>query len=221
MNTMIRFAVVGLGHIGKRHAEMIRRNPNAELVAVCDVLPKEKIDPEIKEDYYNNYDELLKREDIDVVNICNLNGYHAEYAIKALEARKHVVLEKPIALTKADAEKIVFKSLEMSRSVFCVMQNRYSPPMVWLKELIENKTLGDIYFVKVDAFWNRDGKYYQKGSWHGTNALDGGTLFTQFSHYVDMLYWLFGDIRRHSTHHSDAIVTEDAAAAAAFTRGVD
>ncbi len=211
---MINFAVVGLGHIGKRHAEMIRRNPNAKLVAVCDVLPKEKIDPEITEDYYNDYEEMLKRPDIDVVNICNLNGYHAEYAIKALEAKKHVVLEKPIALTKSDAEKIVFKSLEMSRSVFCVMQNRYSPPMAWLKSLVEEKKLGEIYFVKVDAFWNRDGKYYQKGSWHGTNALDGGTLFTQFSHYVDMLYWLFGDITNirgkfANCSHGDLIEFED------------
>ncbi|MBO4369813.1 MAG: Gfo/Idh/MocA family oxidoreductase, partial [Paludibacteraceae bacterium] len=191
---MIRFAVVGYGHIGRRHAEMIRRNPNAELVAVCDVIPQDKMQGELSEAYYTDYDEMLRRDDIDVVNICNLNGYHAEYAIKALSAHKHVVLEKPIALSKADAERIVFKSLEMSRSVFCVMQNRYSPPMAWLKQLLDEKRLGEIYFVKVDAFWNRDSKYYTPGSWHGTNALDGGTLFTQFSHYVDMLYWLFGDI---------------------------
>ena len=212
---MIKFAVVGLGHIGKRHAEMIRRNSNAELVAVCDVLPKEKLDPEIKEPYFNDFDEMLQSDlGIDVVNVCNLIGFHPEYAIKALEAKKHVVLEKPIALTKVDAEKIVFKSLEMSRSVFCVMQNRYSPPMAWLKELVSKELLGEIYFVKVDAFWNRDEKYYQRGSWHGTNALDGGTLFTQFSHYVDMVYWLFGDINNirgkfANFSHGDLIEFED------------
>ena len=104
---MINFAVVGLGHIGKRHAEMIRRNPNAKLVAVCDVLPKDKIDPEITEPYFSNFDEMLASDiKIDVVNICNINGYHAEYAIKALEAKKHVVLEKPIALSKSDAERL-------------------------------------------------------------------------------------------------------------------
>lgn len=192
---MIHFAVIGLGHIGKRHAEMIRLTEGAELVAVCDVIPKDQIDPNIKEPYFNGIDELLASGlDIDVVNICTLNGYHADYAIKALEARKHVVLEKPIALTKSDAERIVFKSLEMSRSVFCVMQNRYSPPMAWLKEVVDSHLLGKIYLVKVDAFWNRDERYYQKGSWHGTKDMDGGTLFTQFSHYIDMLYWLFGDI---------------------------
>ncbi|MBO8447197.1 MAG: Gfo/Idh/MocA family oxidoreductase [Bacteroidetes bacterium] len=212
---MIKFAVVGLGHIGKRHAEMIRLTEGAELVAICDVLPKEQIAPDMQEPYFDDFDKMLASDiDIDVVNICNLNGYHAEYAIKALEAKKHVVLEKPIALTKLDAERIVFKSLEMSRSVFCVMQNRYSPPMVWLKSVVDQQLLGKIYLVKVDAFWNRDERYYKRGSWHGTNAMDGGTLFTQFSHYIDMLYWLFGDITNirgkfANFSHGDLIEFED------------
>jgi len=193
---MIKFAVIGQGHIGKRHAEMIRRNPNSSLVAVCDVLTKKELGLEdISEKFYNSIDDLLKENtDIDVVNICTPNGFHADYAIRALAAKKHVVLEKPIALTKNDAEAILFKSLEMSKHVFCVMQNRYSPPSVWLKELVENKTLGDIYMVKLDCYWNRDDRYYKKGNWHGDQTLDGGTLFTQFSHFIDIMYWLFGDI---------------------------
>ncbi len=194
---MIKFAVIGQGHIGKRHAEMIRLNPESELVAVCDVLPKEKINlTDITEAYFTSFDELLAANlDIDVINICTPNGYHAEYAIKSLQAKKHVVLEKPIALTKNDAEKILFKSLEMSHHVFSVMQNRYSPPSVWLKELIDNKTLGDIFMIKLDCFWNRDDRYYKKGNWHGDAKLDGGTLFTQFSHFIDIMYWLFGDVQ--------------------------
>lgn len=193
---MIKFAVIGQGHIGKRHAEMVRRNPDSELVAVCDILPKEQTGCEnIEVPYFSSIDELLAANlDIDVVNVCTPNGYHADYAVKALSAGKHVVLEKPIALTKADAERVVFKSLEMSRSVFCVMQNRYSPPSVWLKETISNKTLGKIYMVKLDCYWNRDDRYYKKGNWHGSPDLDGGTLFTQFSHFIDIMYWLFGDI---------------------------
>ena len=194
---MIRFAVVGQGHIGKRHAEMIRLNPDSELVAVCDVLPKEQIGlTDFKEAFFSSFDDLLAADlDIDVINICTPNGFHAEYAIKALQAKKHVVLEKPIALTKSDAEKILFKSLEMSHHVFSVMQNRYSPPSVWLKGLIDANTLGDIYMVKLDCFWNRDDRYYKKGNWHGDAKLDGGTLFTQFSHFIDIMYWLFGDIQ--------------------------
>lgn len=194
---MIKFAVIGQGHIGKRHAEMIRLNPDSQLVAVCDVLDKDQIGlTDIKEEFFTSYEELLASNlDIDVINICTPNGFHSEYAIKALQAKKHVVLEKPIALTKIDAESILFKSLEMSRHVFCVMQNRYSPPSVWLKEIIDNKTLGDIFTVKLDCYWNRDDRYYKKGNWHGDAKLDGGTLFTQFSHFVDIMYWLFGDIQ--------------------------
>jgi len=194
---MIKFAVIGQGHIGKRHAEMIRLNPDSQLVAVCDVLAKDQIGlTDIKEAFFTSYEELLASDlDIDVINICTPNGFHSEYAIKALQAKKHVVLEKPIALTKIDAESILFKSLEMSRHVFCVMQNRYSPPSVWLKEIIDNKTLGDIFTVKLDCYWNRDERYYKKGNWHGDAKLDGGTLFTQFSHFVDIMYWLFGDIQ--------------------------
>lgn len=193
---MIKFVVIGQGHIGKRHAEMIRRNPDSQLVAVCDILPKEQIGLEnIEVPYFRSIDELLDSDlDIDVVNICTPNGFHAEYAIKALEKKHHVVLEKPIALTKHDAEQIVFKSLQVSRHVFCVMQNRYSPPSVWLKQIVTEKRLGDIYMVQLNCYWNRDERYYKKGNWHGTADLDGGTLFTQFSHFIDIMYWLFGDI---------------------------
>lgn len=193
---MIKFAVVGQGHIGKRHAEMIRRNPDTELVAVCDVLSRQELGLDnIEEQFFQSFDALMQSSlDFDVVNICTPNGFHAEYAIRALEAKKHVVLEKPIALTKADAEKILYKSLKMSRHVFSVMQNRYSPPSVWLKQIIDDQVLGDIYMVKLDCYWNRDEHYYKAGSWHGDAKLDGGTLFTQFSHFIDIMYWLFGDI---------------------------
>ncbi len=202
---MIKFAVVGQGHIGKRHAEMIRRNPSSELISVCDIIDRKELGLEnITEKYYSNIDELLKEgSDVDVVNICTPNGYHAEYALKALEAKKHVVLEKPIALTKKDAEAILFKSLEVSKHVFCVMQNRYSPPSVWLKELADNNVLGDIFMVKLDCYWNRDDRYYKKGNWHGDGKLDGGTLFTQFSHFIDIMYWLFGDIQNIKGNFAD------------------
>lgn len=193
---MIKFAVIGYGRIGRRHAEVIRYTANAQLVAVCDILPKEQVGLEnIEVPYFRSIDELLDSDlDIDVVNICTPNGFHAEYAIKALEKKHHVVLEKPIALTKHDAEQIVFKSLQVSRHVFCVMQNRYSPPSVWLKQIVTEKRLGDIYMVQLNCYWNRDERYYKKGNWHGTADLDGGTLFTQFSHFIDIMYWLFGDI---------------------------
>ncbi|MEO6882507.1 MAG: Gfo/Idh/MocA family oxidoreductase [Bacteroidia bacterium] len=195
--TKIKFAIVGQGHIGKRHAEMIRRNEECELVAVCDIQDKSKLGlSELKEKFFNSIEEMLVSNlEIDVVNIATPNGLHAKHALLALDAKKHIVCEKPMALHKADCEAIIYKSLQVNKNVFCVMQNRYSPPSVWIKELIETKKMGDIYMVQLNCYWNRDERYYKKGGWKGTQDLDGGTLFTQFSHFIDIMYWLFGDIK--------------------------
>ncbi len=214
----IRFAVIGMGHIGKRHAEMIRLNASAELVAICDIRPFAELGCDHLSEIpcFVSLGEMLSSGiEIDVVNICTPNGLHASHAIEVLDARKHVVVEKPMALSKSDAEKIIYKSLQVSRLVFAVMQNRYSSPSVWLKNVVENNVLGDIYMVQVNCYWNRDDRYYQSGKWHGTAKLDGGTLFTQFSHFIDTLYWIFGDItnikasfndfcHQHSTEFEDS-----------------
>ena len=192
----IRFAVVGCGHIGKRHAEMISREDGAELVALCDTKPKDDLGiGAYNIPFFNSIEGLLKSDvDFDVLNVCTPNGLHAEMAIKAIESGYHVVVEKPMALTVADAEKVMFAGLKYRKQIFCVMQNRYSPPSVWIKEVIESGRLGKIYTVQLNCYWNRDERYYKAGGWHGTKDLDGGTLFTQFSHFVDIMYWLFGDI---------------------------
>lgn len=195
-NNKIKFAVIGQGHIGKRHAEMVRRNEGCELVAVCDLLPKDKLGLEnITEKFYTSVDELLRNHpEVEVVNVCTPNGLHSEHSLKALDHNKHVVVEKPMALSKADCEKIIYSALHHHKTVFCVMQNRYSPPSVWLKDIVDNGTLGEIYMVQLNCYWNRDGRYYKAGGWKGTGDLDGGTLFTQFSHWIDIMYWIFGDI---------------------------
>jgi UDP-N-acetyl-2-amino-2-deoxyglucuronate dehydrogenase len=194
--TKIKFGVIGQGHIGKRHAEMIRRNPECELVAVCDTLPQEKLGLEnLQEKFYTSINELLtNHDDIDVVNVCTPNGLHAEHALKVLDKNMHVVIEKPMALSKADCEKVIYSALHHHKTVFCVMQNRYSPPSIWLKQVIDKKILGNTYLVQLNCYWNRDERYYKAGGWKGSENLDGGTLFTQFSHWIDIMYWLFGDI---------------------------
>jgi UDP-N-acetyl-2-amino-2-deoxyglucuronate dehydrogenase len=192
----IKFAVVGAGHIGKRHAEMIRREEEAELVAMVDVRSQEECDvKQFNVPHFATIEALLDSGlEVDVINVCTPNGFHAEQSLKALEAKKHVVCEKPMGLTKDSCEKMIFKSLQVSRQVFCVMQNRYSPPSQWIKEVVESGTLGKVYMVQLNCYWNRDARYYKKGGWKGTKDLDGGTLFTQFSHFIDIMYWLFGDI---------------------------
>lgn len=192
----IKFAVLGAGHIGKRHAEMIVREEEAELVAIVDIRTAEECGAtHFNVPFFTSADELLASGlDFDVINICTPNGLHAAQCIQALEAKKHVVCEKPMGLTKDNCEKVIFKSLQMSKHVFCVMQNRYSPPSEWIKSVVSEDILGDIFMVQLNCYWNRDERYYKKGSWKGTKDLDGGTLFTQFSHFIDIMYWLFGDI---------------------------
>jgi predicted dehydrogenase len=130
LENKIKFAVIGQGHIGKRHAEMIRRNPEAELVAVCDVASKEQLGlSELKEDFYSSMEDMFTAHpELEVINICTPNGLHAQHSLAALEANKHIVCEKPMALSKADCEAVIFKSLNVNKNVFCVMQNRFSPP---------------------------------------------------------------------------------------------
>jgi len=124
----VKFAVIGQGHIGKRHAEMVRRNPSCELVAVCDVLEKNALGlAELDVPIYNDHNAMLQAHpDIEVINVCSPNGFHAEHAMAALENGKHVVCEKPMALHKQDCESLIYKALQMHRQVFCVMQNRFS-----------------------------------------------------------------------------------------------
>lgn len=197
-NQPIRFAVIGCGHIGKRHAEMIRRHPEARLVGLCDNRPKDQLalPHELEQiPFFQSPDDMLASiQDIDVVNVCTPNGLHAKHSLLALEHQKHVVCEKPMAISRADCERVIHSALQASRTVFGVMQNRYSPPSVWLKEIIDEKRLGEIYLVQLNCFWNRDDRYYKAGGWKGTQDLDGGTLFTQFSHFIDIMYWVFGDI---------------------------
>lgn len=198
MSKKIKFAVTGFGHIGKRHAEMIRRNANAELVAVADINPDMRVvaEKDYNTTFFPSIEEMLaSKKEIDVVNICTPNGLHAQQSLKALERNCHIVCEKPMGLTKTECEQVIYKSLQMSKQIFCVMQNRYSPPSHWLKQIVTENRFGKIFMVQVNCYWNRDERYYKKGGWKGLKSLDGGPLFTQFSHFIDIMYWLFGDIR--------------------------
>lgn len=212
----VKFAILGCGHIGKRHAEMVARNKNAELIALIDC--KKAGDLQIENypvPFFQSLNAFLEAGmDTDVITIATPNGLHANHALQCLDAKKHIVIEKPLALTKNDAEKILSRAFQVHKHVFAVMQNRYSPPIAWAKKILEENIVGKIYMVQINSFWNRDARYYIKGNWHGTKALDGGTLFTQFSHFIDILYWLFGDIENirasfKNFNHSDSTEFDD------------
>ncbi len=199
MSEKIKFAVVGFGHIGKRHAAMINGNDEGQVVAVADILEERR--KEAKDilgdgvQVYSSIEELLKNDEVEIVNICTPNGWHAKQALWTLEAKKHVVIEKPMGLNRQECEEVIFKSLQVSKQAFIVKQNRYSPTSVWLKSLIEEGHLGKTFMVQMNCYWNRDERYYKVGGWKGSKEMDGGVLFTQFSHFIDIMYWLFGDIK--------------------------
>jgi UDP-N-acetyl-2-amino-2-deoxyglucuronate dehydrogenase len=190
----IRFDIIGCGRIAQRHAVHIKSM--GVLAAVCDVV-KEKADQLAKEyDAISFYsiDELLKAEaGIDVVSVCTPNGLHAEHSIKALQAGFHVLCEKPMALRVTDCEMMISSAEKTGRRLFIIKQNRYNPPVVAVKKALDEGRLGKIYSIQLNCFWNRGMDYY-KNSWKGTKDMDGGTLFTQFSHFIDLLYWMLGDI---------------------------
>lgn len=194
--TKINFAIIGCGRIAERHAKHIVHFGN--LVAVCDnVEAKAKILAEnYGVNYYTDISLLLSSETaIDVVAICTPNGLHATHAILVLQAGYHALVEKPMAIKVSDCEAMIAAAKQADKHLFAIKQNRYNPPVVAVKQAIDNDKLGKIYSIQLSCFWNRSADYYQN-SWKGTMALDGGTLFTQFSHFIDLLYWMIGDVKQ-------------------------
>jgi predicted dehydrogenase len=196
----LTFSVVGFGRIGQRHAKIINEYAGAKLVSVTDIDPsafKAQEHLGFAVPAYPNIDEFLASDKnaSDVVCIATPNGFHTDFAVKCLDAGYHVVIEKPMGLTVEECEEVVDAELKSGRQVFVVKQNRYSPPSEWLKKVVEEKIIGDVLLVQTNCYWNRDSRYYAPSKWKGTRELDGGALYTQFSHFVDIMYWIFGDIK--------------------------
>ncbi|NVK04796.1 MAG: Gfo/Idh/MocA family oxidoreductase [Flavobacteriia bacterium] len=193
----VKFAVIGFGHIGRRHATIINGHPACHLSAIVEVNRKALDDDLIPDGVptYSSIIDMFDAEDYpDVVTIATPNGVHCSLAVEALKHNCHVVIEKPMGLTREECEQVISTAEDHAKQVFVVKQNRYSPPSKWLKEIVSQKIIGDPLIVQVNCFWNRDQRYYKAGNWKGSKDLDGGSLFTQFSHFVDIMYWVFGDI---------------------------
>lgn len=192
----IRFAIIGCGRIGHRHAGHIANN--GVLKAVCDIELEKTED--LKNEYganaYKNVGDLLENEkdNVDVVAVCSPNGLHAAHSIMALNAGYHVLCEKPMANNVHDCGEMIKAAESSNKRLFAIKQNRFNPPVAAVKKLIDEGTLGKIFSVQLSCFWNRNFDYYNN-SWKGTKDLDGGTLYTQFSHFIDLLYWMIGDVK--------------------------
>lgn len=196
MVNQVRFAIIGCGRIAQRHALNIKKV--GILVAVCDIeLHKaEKLAAEYHARAYYEVSQLLLSEQnkVDVIAICSPNGLHAEHAILALNAGFHVLCEKPMAISVQDCGDMIKAAERSNRRLFAIKQNRFNPPVEAVKKLLDEGKLGKIFSIQLSCFWNRNEDYYAN-SWKGTLALDGGTLYTQFSHFVDLLYWMNGDVK--------------------------
>jgi UDP-N-acetyl-2-amino-2-deoxyglucuronate dehydrogenase len=212
--SILKFALIGCGRIGARHAQHIVNN--GHLVAVCDV-DRQKADglaAQYKSDACYSIEDLFSKDkQFDVVAICTPNGLHAEHSIKALQAGCHVLCEKPMALSVQDCGEMIKSAEKANKRLFIVKQNRFNPPVEAVKKIIDQGKLGKIYSVQLSCFWNRNDEYYQN-SWKGTKKLDGGTLFTQFSHFIDLLYWIIGDVKTVHSYvgnlaHQNVIEFED------------
>ena len=212
----LHFTLFGHGHIGKRHAAIIDTIPEAELVIVGvkseevrmksdllvkseELLPDSKLLPLNSSLLPNSSKLLTLNSSLLTLNslaaICTPNNLHCTQAIEWMQKGCDVIIEKPMGLNAAECREVIEVARKLERKVFCVMQNRYSPPAAWLKELLVSGRLGKIYSVQVNCLWNRNKAYYEQSSWKGKLAQDGGTLYTQFSHFVDTVLWLFGDIK--------------------------
>jgi predicted dehydrogenase len=211
---MIKFAIIGCGRIAQRHAEHIAKV--GKLVAICDIVA-EKADALANQygakAYYDIIELLSAEKDIDVVSICSPNGLHAMHSILSLNAGFHVLCEKPMAISASDCGKMIQAAEKANRRLFAIKQNRFNPPVAAVKKIIDEGKLGNILSVQLSCFWNRNNEYYEN-SWKGTADLDGGTLYTQFSHFVDLLYWMIGDIDEVFSYtsncmHKDIIDFED------------
>jgi len=190
----VHFAILGCGKIGTRHAEKMRSVDYVRLNAVCDIVG-EKADI-LSEKHvcrsYHSIEQMLKDPDIDFVNICTPSGLHAQHSIMCLNAGKNVLCEKPMALTVKDAVNMRKAAEKNGKMLYVVKQNRYNPPVKLVKQLIDEKKFGRPILAVVNMFWNRNDDYYKSDPWRGTLKLDGGTIYTQASHFVDLLLMFLG-----------------------------
>ncbi|MGB0838544.1 MAG: Gfo/Idh/MocA family protein [Chitinophagales bacterium] len=212
----IHFTIVGCGYIAHRHAKHILEHPEAQLQGGFDIV--ETKHNAYAQKYgckaYSSLTALLADEQVDMVTVCTPNGTHYEVALQALKAGKNVLIEKPMAIEKVHCETLIKTALDYNVALFVVKQNRFNPPVQAVKRLIIGEKLGKIYNVVLNCYWNRNEQYYLNSDWKGTKALDGGTLFTQYSHFIDILYYLFGDIEVvqglvSNVNHGDLIEFED------------
>lgn len=195
-NRELNFALIGCGRIARKHAEILNCIEGARIVAVVDVIESraKEFSRIYNAEMYINYQDILERKDIDVVNILTPSGTHAEIGIEVAKYKKHLIIEKPMALKLEDADELIKVSRQNKVKLFVVKQNRYNLPVRKLYETVKRGRFGKMVLGTVRVRWCRTQEYYDQDSWRGTWKMDGGVLANQASHHIDLLQWLMGPV---------------------------
>jgi UDP-N-acetyl-2-amino-2-deoxyglucuronate dehydrogenase len=211
---MLNFALVGCGRIAKRHSELLgnRQIPNARLAAVCDIKfeKAERIGAQFGVPAHADMHEMMRSNAIDVVVVLTESGHHERDVVALAPYGKHIMVEKPMALTLSGADAMVRACDAAGCKLFVVKQNRFNVPVVKLREALEQGRFGKLVLGTIRVRWCRDQRYYDQDSWRGTWALDGGVLTNQASHHVDLLEWMMGDVETVFAKSATALVNIEA-----------
>lgn len=193
----LNFGIIGCGRIAYKHAEAIKKNEKANLLCVCDIIEERAAEYKDKygaEAHFTDYRKMLEYSGLDVVNICTPSGMHAEMGIAAAQAGKHVIVEKPMALSLKDADDLIGACDESGVKLAVCFQNRFNPPVQKLRRALEEGRFGKLTHASAIVRWFRPQDYYDQAPWRGTRAMDGGCLMNQSIHNIDLLQWMMGPV---------------------------
>ena len=211
---MINFALVGCGRIAKRHSNLLgnKQIDGASITSVCDIDYKKAkfIGDKFSVSAYSDMDKMMSSEQIDVVVVLTPSGLHAEHVVNLSKHGKHIMVEKPMALTLDDADSMISACDKNGCKLFIIKQNRFNLPVTKLREAIESNRFGKLVLGTVRVRWARHQHYYDQDDWRGTWAMDGGVLANQASHHVDMLEWMMGDVESVFAKSTTALVNIEA-----------
>lgn len=211
---MLRFALVGCGRIAKRHSELLglKQINNAQLVAVCDIIESKakNLANLFNIPFYLDMNKMMNEENIDVISILTESGNHSKHVIELAKYGKHLIVEKPMALTLEDADNMIKACDEYHCKLFVIKQNRFNVPVIKLKEAVESNRFGKMVLGTVRVRWSRNQAYYDQDSWRGTWLMDGGVLTNQASHHIDLLEWMMGDVESVFAKSTTALVDIEA-----------
>lgn len=218
---MLNFAIVGCGRIAKRHSELLghKQIKGAQLVAVCDLVAEkaERIGKEFSVPYFTDMHEMMRSADVGIVVVLTESGKHADHVIELASYGKHIIVEKPMALTLEDADAMIQACDAAGVKLFVVKQNRFNVPVLKLREALEKGRFGKLVMGTVRVRWCRPQAYYDQDAWRGTWALDGGVLSNQASHHVDLLEWTMGEVASVYAMSTTALVNIEAEDTAVVT----